>query len=70
MFTPAQRRAFGEGLAQSNRVLNLIENLERAAHVLPSHAQQIADLRTKRQALYEMTSTLLQIDREATGNGS
>jgi hypothetical protein len=67
MLTPAQRKACQEGLAQSNRSLLDVERLEQIAGSAPQYAEQVAALRTKRDALNALCSTVLEVDRNARG---
>lgn len=67
LLNPRQRNIVGKGMAVANDVLQILEPLERFASMVPEYAPRVADLRTKRDALYHVCESLTRVDQSTQG---
>lgn len=64
MLTPAQKKAFQDGIATANTIRPQVEYLERIVQGVPHIADDVADIRTRVDYLQTMCETCLAADAE------
>jgi hypothetical protein len=59
---PRQRSAAEKAVAAANKELLDIERLEKLAVAVPEYAERVGQLRTKRDAVAHLGTTLIDLD--------